>query len=114
MIGWSTYQRHRIMDYLAQLLPPGCFTGSLSLFRWRRSAWFFVTPQSGVTREPHEFTSMPGVHKALQGTSGQRGFSEFTLLPKSQLNQSSVLQIPLAPELGRSVSKMKHPHIKNY
>ena len=29
--------------------------------------------------EPHEFTPMPGVHKTLQGTSGQRSFSEFNL-----------------------------------
>jgi len=38
-------------------------------------------------------------NKALQGTSGQRGFPKIVLLPKYAVNQNLVVQSPLAPEL---------------
>jgi hypothetical protein len=41
-------------------------------------------------------------NNGLQGTSGQRGFSKFTLQPNLQVTQNWLLQIPLAPEPGRS------------
>ena len=46
-------------------------------------------------------------NKVLQGTSEQRGFSEITLQPKSQVYQSSVLQIPLAPDYVASQDMLR-------
>jgi hypothetical protein len=42
-----------------------------------------------------------------KGQAGSAVFQSSALLSKSQVNQSSVLQIPLAPELNRYVAKQK-------
>ena len=40
-------------------------------------------------------------NKALQGTSGQRGFPKIALLPKMWLTKVGCCKYPLAPELKR-------------
>jgi len=55
---------------------------------------------------------MSGVHKMLQGTSGQRGFLKFALLLKYTVNQNGLLLFPLAPELNVR-KNIKNNYIKS-